>query len=91
MVHISEGLTNTAAEHRYHSEQSATLWSNAQEVRAAGQWERQEQRDSHSGRGQTRNSQAHTISHWKPFMMISLQVNTCLPTKNYNFKKWNLV
>lgn len=34
-----------------------------------------------------RSSQARTFSHWKPFMMLSLQVNICLPTKNYNFKK----
>lgn len=71
-----------------HSVQPVTLWMNAQEVLAAVT-EQQVQHGSHSGHGQTFEAVKHipfpTGNH-----SLSLQVNNCLPTKNYNFKKMKL-
>lgn len=62
---------------------------NAQEVLAASDWEQQVQHGSHSEHGQTFEAVKHipfpTGNH-----SLSLQVNNCLPTKNYNFKKMEL-
>lgn len=89
VVHVKASLTCQSAERRYHSVQLVTLWSECPGGARCSDWEQQMQHGSHSGHGQTFEAVKHipfpTGNH-----SLSLQVNNCLPTKNYNFKKMEL-